>query len=132
MYNYAEGKLHLASLLSLFIPHYKEIATDIPPSLVQKYVASTAIVRKQKFQISKHTHIWKWSLKLSFLEYPKDAWRIWSCYFKIEYTKFMIEGNIDDEIESFTFQNAESVVLLKKKKAIQDLILCLLDRASSW
>ena len=43
----------------------------------------------------------------------------------------MIEGNIDDEIESFTFQNAESVVLLKKKKAIQDLILCLLDRASS-
>jgi hypothetical protein len=24
-------------------------------------------------------------LKLSFLECSKDAWRIWACYFKIEY-----------------------------------------------
>jgi len=43
MCNYAEGKLHLAPLLSLFTPCYKESATDISLSLVQKYVASTVI-----------------------------------------------------------------------------------------
>jgi len=94
MHNYAEGKLHLTPWLSLFTPHYKEMATDIPPSLVQKYVESTVIVRKRKFWNFKahtraraHTHIRDRSLKLSFLECSKDAWRIWSCYFKMGYIK---------------------------------------------